>query len=68
MALSVYQYQKGYHEIPVCEVEWKGKPAYACGDLLIPHPIKRDFYKVIGRNKDMILLSSGQAVSRILEH
>ncbi|KAH9474333.1 Adenylate-forming reductase Nps10 [Psilocybe cubensis] len=62
---AVIVYQKGYHEIPVCEVEWKGKPAYACGDLLTPHPIKRNFYKVVGRNKDMILLSSGQAVNPV---
>lgn len=64
MALNkVLQCQKGFHEPPVRNAEWNGRSAYATGDGLVAHPFKKGYYKVIGRNKDQILLSSGQVVS-----
>ncbi|KAH9480076.1 Adenylate-forming reductase Nps10 [Psilocybe cubensis] len=58
--------QKGFHEPAIRNAEWNGRPAYATGDGLVPHPFKKGYYKVIGRNKDQILLSSGQVVDPML--
>ncbi|PPQ68537.1 hypothetical protein CVT25_005459 [Psilocybe cyanescens] len=55
-----------FHEPPVRNAEWNGRSAYATGDGLVAHPFKKGYYKVIGRNKDQILLSSGQVVDPML--
>ncbi|KAG7087816.1 hypothetical protein E1B28_013756 [Marasmius oreades] len=47
---------------PITNTMFGGKEAYATGDLLIPHPTRRDYYKVLGRVDDQIMLSSGEVI------
>jgi non-ribosomal peptide synthetase component E (peptide arylation enzyme) len=42
---------------------WEGVDAYATSDLLVPHPIKKGYWKVYGRTDDQIMLSTGEKVS-----
>lgn len=37
-----------------------GQDGYITGDLLSPHPIKKGFYKVVGRADDQIMHSTGE--------
>ncbi|KAL0065581.1 hypothetical protein AAF712_007359 [Marasmius tenuissimus] len=38
---------------------------FATGDLMVPHPTRKDYWKVIGRVDDQIMLSSGEVVHPI---
>ena len=37
-----------------------GKNGYATSDLLVPHPTKPGFWKVVGRTDDQIMHSTGE--------
>ncbi|KXN81895.1 hypothetical protein AN958_03545 [Leucoagaricus sp. SymC.cos] len=39
-----------------------GIPAYDTGDLLVPHPSRNGFWKVLGRASERIMLSTGEFV------
>ncbi|KAL0065602.1 hypothetical protein AAF712_007380 [Marasmius tenuissimus] len=39
-----------------------GSEAYATGDLMIPHPTRKDYWKVLGRIDDSILLATGEVI------
>ena len=41
-----------------CEID--GKPAFAIGDLLAPHPSLPDVWKITGRKDDQIMHSNGE--------
>ncbi|KXN81361.1 hypothetical protein AN958_04748 [Leucoagaricus sp. SymC.cos] len=43
-----------------------GIPAYDTGDLLVPHPSRDGFWKVLGRASERIMLSTGEFV-RVLQ-
>jgi hypothetical protein len=58
----VYQSCPGFHEVAVANTEWNGLPAYSTGDLLLQHPQRPNYYKVLGRSKDQVMLSSGEIV------
>ncbi|ESK85205.1 acetyl-CoA synthetase-like protein [Moniliophthora roreri MCA 2997] len=45
--------------------QWRGKDAFATGDLLVPHPVKKDYWKVLGRMDDQIMLASGEVVNPV---
>jgi hypothetical protein len=46
----------------VLNSEWNGEPEYRTGDILIKHPTKTGYYKVLGRKGDKVMLSSGEVV------
>ncbi|KAF9259297.1 acetyl-CoA synthetase-like protein [Marasmius fiardii PR-910] len=50
------------HGVSVLNTTFEGKESYATGDLLIPHPTRKDYYKVLGRADDQIMLSSGEVI------
>ncbi|KAK1217855.1 hypothetical protein PQX77_019475 [Marasmius sp. AFHP31] len=49
-------------ESPFVKAELQGNEAFATGDLMIPHPTRKNYWKVIGRVDDQIMLSSGEVV------
>ncbi|EEB90835.1 hypothetical protein MPER_10908 [Moniliophthora perniciosa FA553] len=44
----------------LANTQWRGRDAFATGDLLVPHPTKKDYWKVLGRMDDQIMLASGE--------
>ncbi|KAJ8073162.1 hypothetical protein PM082_020031 [Marasmius tenuissimus] len=49
-------------ESPFISGELQRNEVYVTGDLMVPHPTRRDWWKVIGRLDDQIMLSSGEVV------
>jgi long-subunit acyl-CoA synthetase (AMP-forming) len=45
------------------DAEFDGVKALATQDLLVPHPTKKGYWKLLGRSVDQILLSSGVKVT-----
>ncbi|KAL0574089.1 hypothetical protein V5O48_007874 [Marasmius crinis-equi] len=41
---------------------FNGIESYATGDLMIPHPMRKDYWKVLGRMDDLVLLATGEAI------
>ena len=42
-----------------------GADAYATSDLVVPHPTKKGYYKIVGRSDDQIMHSTGEKVISI---
>ena len=40
--------------------EFEGKPAYASGDLIAPHPENKELWRIAGRKDDQIMHSNGE--------
>lgn len=47
--------------------EVDGRPAWATGDLLEQHPTKPTLWKVLGREDDQIVFSTGRMVSIVYD-
>ena len=43
-----------------------GAEAYATNDLVVPHPKRSGYWKLIGRRDDQIVLANGEKVGRKL--
>ena len=42
---------------------YMGKKVWAMGDIVVLHPEDENYFKIIGRMDDQIMLSSGEKVS-----
>ncbi|KAJ3990881.1 hypothetical protein F5050DRAFT_1813316 [Lentinula boryana] len=51
--------------LSVCNMTYNGTASYDTGDLFEKHPIKPNYYKVIGRISDHIMLSTGEVINPI---
>ncbi|KIK67743.1 hypothetical protein GYMLUDRAFT_36507 [Collybiopsis luxurians FD-317 M1] len=65
LTLEIFVPSKPEAELPVIDAELDGVPAYATGDLAVAHPSKPGLYKLIGRIRDQIMLSTGEFVNPI---
>ncbi|KAK7037592.1 hypothetical protein VNI00_011084 [Paramarasmius palmivorus] len=53
-------------QAPNCtNTQWRGQSVFATEDLLIPHPTRKDYWKVLGRMDDQVMLSSGEVVNPV---
>ncbi|KAJ3924482.1 MAG: hypothetical protein NXY57DRAFT_326732 [Lentinula lateritia] len=50
------------HIPPVINHICNDRPAYATGDLLIPHPLRTGYWKFLGRKDAQVMLSNGHVV------
>lgn len=44
----------------IFNTEFEGKPAYASGDLIAPHPENKELWRIAGRKDDQIMHSNGE--------
>ncbi|KAJ3809574.1 hypothetical protein EV368DRAFT_69196 [Lentinula lateritia] len=51
------------HIPPVINHICNDRPAYATGDLLIPHPLRTGYWKFLGRKDAQVMLSNGHVVN-----
>ncbi|KAJ4493538.1 hypothetical protein C8J55DRAFT_602138 [Lentinula edodes] len=49
-------------KLPVCNTMYNGIPGYDMGDLFREHAVKKDYFSVVGRSGDQIMLSTGEMV------
>jgi acyl-coenzyme A synthetase/AMP-(fatty) acid ligase len=63
--LEIFVASKPGEELPVVDAELNGEPVYATGDLAVAHPNKPGHYKLLGRMRDQIMLSTGEFVNPI---
>lgn len=54
--------QTDTHHLSLLNMEVDGQPAYATGDLVLPHPTKQGLFKIYGRKDDQIVLKTGEKV------
>ncbi|KAJ8488944.1 hypothetical protein ONZ45_g13773 [Pleurotus djamor] len=52
--------QNDIHYLPFKNTRVRGKESFATGDLLVPHPTRHGWWKVLGRTDDQIMLSTGE--------
>ncbi|KAF8889027.1 hypothetical protein BD779DRAFT_1671990 [Infundibulicybe gibba] len=51
---------KSTHEVTSkSNTTFQGQAAYATGDLLVPHPTRPEYWKLLGRSNDQIILLDG---------
>ncbi|KAG5723111.1 hypothetical protein E4T56_gene213 [Termitomyces sp. T112] len=62
--LAIVMATEGYCP-PIINLQIMGQDACATGDLLAPHPTKPDYWKVIGRLDDQIMLLTGEVINPI---
>ncbi|KAF9254799.1 acetyl-CoA synthetase-like protein [Marasmius fiardii PR-910] len=60
-ALTVLSTQ--HRQLPVCNTEYNGQPAFNTGDLFMAHKVKKNCYCVFGRRSDQIMLATGEMVN-----
>ncbi|KAJ4469876.1 hypothetical protein J3R30DRAFT_3713139 [Lentinula aciculospora] len=63
--LEVFVVSKPGEELPVVDSKLNGELVYATGDLAVAHPTKPGLYKLLGRMRDQIMLSTGEFINPI---
>ncbi|KAH9934338.1 uncharacterized protein B0H18DRAFT_555828 [Fomitopsis serialis] len=54
-----------YMHLPFTNTVIDGGRAYAPGDLLMPHPEVKDYWKILGREDDQIMLATGDTINPV---
>lgn len=61
LSMSFFQ-KSATQELPIVNTTLDGEDAYATNDLLVRHPTKDGYWKVLGRADDQITMSNGLKV------